>query len=109
MYQINGEDVILEWLGQHSTAEQEAMLAWLPKLAADPRSVAGAERKGPRDLLYTATVPDTSAFVDYLVADQFQCVLIKRVTDVVIDGDELNLLGSPSAPPDEGSGADAEG
>ena len=62
------------------------MLAWLPKLAADPEGVASArmpDRPGVPG--FTAMVDGTNAFVDYTVVDQYRTVMILGVTNFGID------------------------
>lgn len=82
MYQLNGEERIEEWLSRcGNPAERLSMLEWLRRLATDPVAVASARRDHDRPV-YVAEVPDTTAFVSYLVAEQYRTVLILRVVDV---------------------------
>lgn len=85
MYQINGEEHVLEWMRGASAEECEAMLAWLPRLATDPEGAATATRKRPGVPAYTAAVPGTIAFVDYTVVEQYATILILRVSDQPLD------------------------
>jgi len=85
VYQLNGEDHVRDWLGGETGDAQLAMLRWLPALAADPEGVASAVLRRPGVAAYTAAVPGTDAFVDYLVIDQYETVLILRVTTVSLD------------------------
>jgi hypothetical protein len=85
-YQLNGErEHVLPWLSGASPEDQKALLDWLPKLAADPAGVATAvlQRRGVP--AYTAAVPGTDAFVDYVVVDQYKTVLIIGVETVRLD------------------------
>lgn len=82
-YQLNGEAHVLTWLGKnHSPDEQEAMLAWLPRLAAAPESEYDARLPRLGVPAYTARVPGTDAYVDYVVVEQYKTVLILGVEDV---------------------------
>ncbi len=82
-YQINGEDHVLRWLGEGEPVEQqEAMLAWLPQLSIAPERVANARLRRAGVPAYTARVPGTDAFVDYVVVEQFKTVLILGVETV---------------------------
>lgn len=54
-----------------------AMLNWLPRLAANPHDSARAVRRDrPGVPAFTAMVPGTTAFVDYIVVDQYHTVMI---------------------------------
>ena len=81
MYQLNGEDKVLAWMAGASIEACEAMLDWLPRLAADPHGVATAVRKRAGVPAYTAAVPGTIAFVDYTVVEQYATVMILDVSD----------------------------
>lgn len=86
MYQLNGEGLVLAWLANEpSTEAREAMLEWLPKLAADPAGVAVATSFRPGVPAYVAEVPGTDAFVDYTVIDQYKTILILAVTTLRLD------------------------
>ena len=86
MYQINGESHILEWMRTRPADEVEAMFAWLPQLAAEPEQTARAVRKErPGVPAFTAMVPGTNAFVDYIVVDQYKTVMILGVTNFGLD------------------------
>lgn len=86
VYQINGENHLLEWMMSRSSDEVEAMLAWLPRLAADPEESARAVRHDqPGVPAFTAMVPGTNAFVDYVVVKQYQTVMILGVTNFGLD------------------------
>lgn len=82
-YQINGEEHVFNWLGEGEPPEQqEAMLAWLPQLSIAPEKVADARLRRSNLIAYTARVPGTDAFVDYVVVEQFKTVLILGVETV---------------------------
>lgn len=102
-YQINGEEEILAWARDRPPEEFEAMLAWLPHLVVDPHQSARAVRNGARGVAaYTAMVPGTTAFVDYLVVEQYRTVLIKAVTNV-------ELEDVPELPEDDADGPEESG
>lgn len=61
------------------------MLVWLPELAADPAGVATATSFRPGVPAYVAEVPGTDAFVDYTVIEQYQTVLILKVTNLRLE------------------------
>jgi hypothetical protein len=70
----------------------QAMLDWLPELAADPMNVATAFRTDqPGVPAFTAMVPGTAAFVDYLVVEQYSTVVIVGCSDLRIE----DLGGDP--------------
>lgn len=70
MYQINGEHHILEWARNRPGDEVQAMLSWLRWLAEHPAESARAvRRRQPGVPAYTAMVPDTTAFVDYVIVE----------------------------------------
>ena len=82
-YQLNGEvKHVLPWLTEAAPEAQEAMLAWLPKLAESPETVASARLPRAGVPAYTAAVPGTEAFVDYVVVEQYKTVLIIGVETV---------------------------
>lgn len=58
------------------------MLEWLPTLAADPVGVSVVRKDRAGVPGYVAEVPGTSAFVDYIVVEQFRTILIHNVVDV---------------------------
>lgn len=72
---------------EHRPADEvEAMLAWLPRLASTPEEMARAHKLNrPGVPAFTAMVPGTNAFVDYVVVAQFRTVLILGVTNLGID------------------------
>lgn len=81
MYQLNGEEHVLAWLQQEPLFEaREAMLDWLPRLAADPSGVSVVQAVRPGVPAFVAEVPGTGAFVDYTVIEQYQTVLILGVS-----------------------------
>lgn len=95
-YQINGSGKIRDWLTEERDPEcRQAMLDWLPRLAADPAGVATAERPREGIPVFVAAVPHTYAFVDYSVVEQFKTVLILRVVNTTLE-DFLRSL--PPAP-----------
>lgn len=59
----------------------ELMLEWLERLALDPRQVATATLNRRGVPAFTAAVPGTDAFVDYIVVEQYHTVMILRVTN----------------------------
>jgi hypothetical protein len=86
VYQLNGENHILEWMRTRPGDEIEAMFAWLPRLASDPEDSARAIRRNrPGVPAYTAMVPGTNAFVDYTVVEQYKTVMILGVTNFGLD------------------------
>lgn len=86
MYQINGESHVLAWMQTRPSDEVEAMFAWLPQLAENPEGTSRARQLDRRGVpAFTAMVPGTNAFVDYIVVEQFQTVLILGVTNFGID------------------------
>ena len=82
MYQLNGEEHVLGWMRTHSSEECEAMLTFLPRLAADPLGVSTAIRRQPGVPACTVDVPNTNAFLDYMVVDQYMTVLILSASDI---------------------------
>ena len=58
------------------------MLSWLPILAGSPEGVASARLRREGVPAYTAAVPGTDAFVDYVVVAQYRTVLILAVDNV---------------------------
>jgi hypothetical protein len=87
-YQLNGESHVAGWLASTDDIDARlAMLDWLPTLAKEPRESCTAMRdRSPGLPLFTAAVPGTSAFVDYVVIDQFRTVVILAVVDVRLEG-----------------------
>lgn len=85
-YQINGEKHLRTWLEAEDEPEcRLAMLRWLPLLAEDPVGVSTARRERPGVPVYVAAVPDTYAFVDYSVVEQYNTVLILHVGNASLE------------------------
>jgi hypothetical protein len=86
VYQLNGEGHVLAWMKTRPRDEVEAMFDWLPKLAENPEAMARARQiNRPGVPAFTAMVPGTNAFVDYVVVEQYKTVLILGVTNFGID------------------------
>jgi hypothetical protein len=86
VYQLNGEDHVLAWMRTRPSDEVEAMLDWLPKLADNPEDMARAHKIAlPGVPAFTAMVPGTNAFVDYIVVEQYKTVMILGVTNFGVD------------------------
>ena len=69
-------------MAHEDPGEREAMLAWLPRLAESPSGVATAALPRPGVPAFTASVPGTDAWVDYIVVDQYQTIMILGVSDL---------------------------
>lgn len=80
-YQVSGERLIFEWMAAEPDLDvHQALLAWLPELAADPVGVSASRSPRPGVPAYAARVPGTHTFVDYAVVEQFHTVLIVAIT-----------------------------
>ncbi|MGI8808177.1 MAG: hypothetical protein ACR2KK_10110 [Acidimicrobiales bacterium] len=84
-YQIEGEHHILAWSWNEPPEALEAVLDWLPKLAANPVAVSTAhlDRRGVPG--FVAHIPHTGAYIDYTVIEQYKVVMILDVRSTRLD------------------------
>ncbi|MDP9389245.1 MAG: hypothetical protein M3Q48_15350 [Actinomycetota bacterium] len=81
MYQIDGREVLFEWLRRQGDPERRmAMLDWIVTFASNP--LAGAQRvPGVRAPVFIAVVPlNPPVVVTFLHAEQFRTVRLIKIT-----------------------------
>lgn len=83
MYQLDGRDLLFEWLARQGDSNRRlAMLDWLAGLASDPLD--HAQRvPGVLAPVYTAVAPvRPPVVVVFLLAEQFRTVKLIRIRDL---------------------------
>lgn len=79
MYQLEGRDLIFEWLEHETDSElRQGMLDWLALLADDPDSIEASRVPGVRAPVFLAVTPVRNVTVTFLRADQFRVLKIIR-------------------------------
>ncbi len=80
MYQIDGRDVLYDWLSRQTDTERRlSMLEWLADLASNPLDRAHRV-PGVLAPVYIAVVPtQPPAVVTFLLAEQFQTVKLIKI------------------------------
>lgn len=83
MYQLDGRDLLFEWLARQSDSDRRlAMLDWLAGLASDP--LERAQRvPGVLAPVYMTVAPvRPPVVVTFLLAEQFRTVKLIRISDL---------------------------
>lgn len=83
MYQVEGDEVLRDWLASEADpGNREQMLAFIARLAEEPRSV-GHRIPGERAPIYLAMTPVGRTVVRFLLAEQFHVVRLIAFDDLL--------------------------
>jgi hypothetical protein len=82
MYQIEGDEILFNWLSREPDQERrQAMLDWFWEFARDPKSL-GSRIPGKRAPVYLAPTRVAGVAFEYLVADPFHTIKLIKFWDM---------------------------